>query len=427
VFKFLLPFLAFLAVTLTGRAQSVRWEPGSGTLALNQLSELSLVFDQCEPKNDTVTLPSVPGLTFTQPPTRSQQTSVNVVNFKASTSKTVTLTYRVRPTEHRPLTIPAFQIDTDKGRQTVLSASFEIGDATVGQSSLSLTDIASANLVAPDKPVWQGEVFDLRYNLVIRGNRPFRPSNNLNWNKDPLIVEAWGSPVETQASGSGQPESIITQTTRAFARTAGTFKLGAAEQDVIIATGQDIFGRATGSNFTITSQPASVTVKPLPSPAPAGFSGAVGQFTLDSKIVPATAAVGEPITWTLTFDGTGNWPDIAGLPSRSVSKDFRLVQPQAKRTTKGNSLFDASITEDIVLIPTKPGAYTLGPVSISIFNPATGAYETLSTKPVTIQISPADLQLKPPSSTPASSAPSDLQPKLPPSTGSAALPAAAAG
>jgi len=84
VFKFLLPFLAFLAVTLTGRAQSVRWEPGSGTLALNQLSELSLVFDQCEPKNDTVTLPSVPGLTFTQPPTRSQQTSVNVVNFKAS-------------------------------------------------------------------------------------------------------------------------------------------------------------------------------------------------------------------------------------------------------------------------------------------------------------------------------------------------------
>ena len=390
MFKFLLPLLALLAATLP--AQSVRWEPGSGTLAINQLSELSLIFDQCEPKGD-VTLPSVPGLTFNQPPTRSQQTSYNVVNFKTSTSKTVTFTYRVRPSDRGAVTIPAFQIDTDKGRQTVSSATFEIGDATVGQSSLSLESIAQSRFTLPAGQVWAGEVFPLGYSLNVARRYFYQLGSDLEWNPAPLSMEPWGKPELIEAAVNGDPRVSVVYKTRAYAKAPGTIPFAPASQLVNLATGSatfTVFARPSLEQFAITSQPATLTVKPLPSPAPAGFSGAVGQFTLDSKIVPAAATVGEPITWTLTLDGTGNWPDIAGLPARSMSKDFRLVQPQAKRAAKGNAIFDASIAEDIVLIPTKPGAYTLGPVAFSIFNPATGAYETLTTKPVTIQIAAAN-------------------------------------
>ena len=385
VFKILLPIFALVAATL--HAQSVHWEPGSGTLAYNQPNELSLVFEQCSPTG-TVTPPAVNGLMFGSP-SSSTRTSFNVVNLNATTVRTVTLTFGARPTERATLVIPAFTVETDKGRQQVASATFEVEDATVGQTGLSLGDIASAAFSLPETAPWQGQVFDLHYNLSIKGSRPFRAANNLTWNNEPLVVETWGAPVQNQVTRVGQPLAMVTQSTRAFSRKPGPLTLAPAEQDVIIATGQDVFGRPTGTNFTISSAPATLTVRPLPAPAPAGFNGAVGKFTLDSKVVPATAAVGEPITWTLTLDGTGNWPDITGLPSRSVSKDFRVVQPQAKRANKDNALFDASITEDIVLIPTKPGAYTLGPVAYTVFNPATGAYETLSTQPVTIQIAAA--------------------------------------
>jgi tetratricopeptide (TPR) repeat protein len=130
-------------------------------------------------------------------------------------------------------------------------------------------------------------------------------------------------------------------------------------------------------------------VKALPSPAPADFTGAVGEFTLTSKIVPTTAAPGEPITWTLELAGTGNWPDLGGLPARDASRDFRVVQPQAKRTTKEGTLFEATLTEDVVLIPTQPGTYRLGPVRWSYFDPKAGEYRTLTTETVTVTIAPA--------------------------------------
>ncbi len=429
VVKLLLPLLAFFAAAV--HAQTVRWEPGSGTLAFNQLSELSLVFEQCEPA-DTVSLPSVPGLQFAPgQPGRSESTSYTVVNFKAASSKTVTLTYRVRPSERRTIRIPAFTVETDKGRQPVASASFEVADATVGQTSLSLDSIVQSRFTLPSAQVWAGEVFPLTYSLNVTRRYFYQLGSDLEWNPAPLSVENWGKPEPVEAMVNGDQRLSIVYKTRAYAKSPGVVPLNPATQLVNLTTGASSgFGMFTRQNleqFSITSQPASLTVRPLPSPAPAGFSGAVGKFTLESKIVPASAAVGEPVTWTLTLAGTGNWPDLGGLPPRSVSKDFRVVQPQAKRANKDEALFDASLTEDIVLIPTKPGSYTLGPVTFSVFNPATGAYESLTTPPTTITVAAAASQPAPPATPAGTPAPSTVAatpapPPLSPTAPAAAIP-----
>ncbi|CAM2834388.1 BatD family protein [Rariglobus hedericola] len=420
------PFLLLFAVSL--HAQTVRWEPGSGTLARNQLSELSLVFEQCEPTDD-VTLPTVPGLTFSQPPAKSQQSSYNVVNFKTTSLKIVTFTYRVRPTGNDRITIPAFAVDTDKGRQPVASATFDMGTATVGQSSLSLESVVQSRFTLPPGELWAGEVFPLTYSLNAAKRYLYQLGSEPEWNPAPLTVEPWTKPEQVEAVVNNEQRISLIYKTRAYAKAPGTVNLNTATQLVNLTTGSSsfsVFARANLEQFSITSQPASLTVKPLPAPAPAAFKGAVGKFTLDSKVVPATATVGEPITWTLTLDGTGNWPDISGLPPRSVSKDFRIVQPQAKRVNKNDALYDASITEDIVLIPTKPGAYTIGPVTYTFFNPGTGAYETLQTQPVTLQITAAAGQPTAPSTgkpaLPESTTPSIAQPAPSTPQSPAALP-----
>jgi hypothetical protein len=139
--------------------------------------------------------------------------------------------------------------------------------------------------------------------------------------------------------------------------------------------------------FSVTSNAALLDVRPLP-PAPPGFGGAVGKFTLASKVVPETAAVGEPVTWTLTLTGTGNWPQIQSLPERSVSRDFQVVRPQVKRSPAPGKTFDASLAEDAVLVPTKPGHYTLPAVRFVYFDPATARYETSVTPTATLTIAP---------------------------------------
>src|SRR5690606_33382673 len=69
-----------------------------------------------------------------------------------------------------------------------------------------------------------------------------------------------------------------------------------------------------------------------------------------------------------------------------VSRDFRVVQPRAQRMPEEGKLFDATLSEDVVLIPTKPGSYRLGPVTWSYFDPKLGRYETVTVEPKTVEV-----------------------------------------
>jgi tetratricopeptide (TPR) repeat protein len=65
------------------------------------------------------------------------------------------------------------------------------------------------------------------------------------------------------------------------------------------------------------------------------------------------------------------------------------VQPKAKRVNAEGKLFDATLTEDVVLVPTKAGDYPLGPVSFSYFDPQAGAYRTITAPRTTLAIAGA--------------------------------------
>jgi tetratricopeptide (TPR) repeat protein len=319
-----------------------------------------------------------------------QSQSTEIVNFNVT--RRVLLTYVARPTQRGTVDIPPFDIPTDKGNVRVPAASFTVGDATLGNSGATLDSVIQARLNPPAEPVWAGEVFPLTYTLSIVRRFSAQLASNVEWSSAPLSVEDWSKPEMGELNSGGEVRNVATYRTRALARTPGPLALSPAQQLVNVQTGTSAFGlfsRPTMEQFAITTPAAGLTVKALPSPAPADFTGAVGEFTLTSKIVPTTAAPGEPITWTLELAGTGNWPDLGGLPARDASRDFRVVQPQAKRTTKEGTLFEATLTEDVVLIPTQPGTYRLGPVRWSYFDPKAGEYRTLTTETVTVTIAPA--------------------------------------
>lgn len=371
-----------LAMPTLTRAQTVRWEPPGGQLGFNQVSEIALVFENCEPDGDPV-LPKVDGLQFGRP---SQSSEMSMVNM--SVTRRFSLVFPVRPAKRNAITIPAFEVKTDKGNLTVKAANFTVGDATVGNSGLSVNDVANAKITPIKDTYWAGEVFPLTYNLNIVRRYYHSIATNVDWSSAPLVTEDWSKPELNEALVRGERFVVLQQSTRAYAKQPGNYTLKPATQMVNLMVGTSGFGlfsQPTVEQRAIESEPLHLTIKPLPT-APAGFGGAVGEFAFVSKVVPVTAAVGEPITWTLELSGTGNWPDITGLPEREVSNDFQVVQPKSKRTMKDGALFEGSLTEDVVLVPTKAGSYRLSPVRFTYFDTRSGTYKTIATEPVTITV-----------------------------------------
>lgn len=410
----LLPFLVILVLGLAvgqtlGRAQSVRWEPPGGQLGFNQVSDLALVFENCEPDGDPA-LPKIDGLQFGRP---SQSTEMNMVNM--SVTRRFSLVFPVRPARRSTITIPAFEVKTDKGNMTVKAATFTVGDATVGNSGLAVNDVANSKITAPKDSFWAGEVIPLTYNLNIVRRYYHSIATNVDWPSAPLVAEDWSKAELNETLLRGERFVVLQQSTRAYAKQPGTYTLKPASQMVNLMVGTSGFGlfaQPTVEQRAIESEPLTLTVKPLPA-APPAFNGAVGDFSFLSKVVPLTAAVGEPVTWTLELAGTGNWPDIAGLPEREVSNDFQVVQPKSKRTMKDGTLFEGNLTEDVVLVPTRPGTYRLAPVRFTYFDTKTGTYKTIASEPVTVTITAGSAPVQAPA---GSGAPVQFSINTPPST-----------
>ncbi|MDI1334613.1 MAG: BatD family protein [Lacunisphaera sp.] len=424
--RFFASLLFFSLGALGALAQTVRWDPPGGQLGFNQTSDLSLVFENCEPE-EGAKLPTVPGLKFGRPSVSSSTNASFGFGSANSVTKTYMLTFPVVAETRTPITIPAFEIKTDKGALAVKAVKFTVGDATLGNSGLAVDDIVTLKVTTPRDTFWAGEVFPVSYTLNIVRRYLHSPASNVEWQPAPLVTEDWSKLELSETLIRGERYAILAQNTRAYAKAPGNYTIKPASQLLnfnISSSGFAFLPMQQVEQRKLESNPLALTIKPLPT-APADFSGAVGDFTFTSKVVPVTAAVGEPVTWTIELAGTGNWPDITGLPQREVSNDFQVVQPKSKRTMKDGALFEGALSEDVVLVPSRPGTYKLAPVRFTYFETKTGTYKTIASEPVTVTVTagsapvsapagsgaPVQFSLNPP---PSSTAPAPVVPNAVP-------------
>ncbi|EHQ30170.1 BatD family protein [Mucilaginibacter paludis] len=137
----------------------------------------------------------------------------------------------------------------------------------------------------------------------------------------------------------------------------------------------------------LQSTPVTIHVKPLPEAGkPAGFTGAVGSFTVDASVDKKELKANEALNYKLKITGSGN---IKLLKEVNINPptDFEKYDPKVtdtiSETTRGVS---GSRILTYLLIPRHQGNYTIEPVLFSYFNPATNRYVTLSTKAFPIKV-----------------------------------------
>lgn len=140
--------------------------------------------------------------------------------------------------------------------------------------------------------------------------------------------------------------------------------------------------------LNVTPNDLTVNVKPLPSPAPADFSGGVGQFKVSSTLPSQNFMSNQAASIVYTVTGTGNLkyvklPDLNSLypPQLEVYSPTPDVQAQVGRNNvSGTARFDYSF------MPLEAGTFSIPEVKLVYFNPQTERYETSVANGYTINV-----------------------------------------
>lgn len=143
----------------------------------------------------------------------------------------------------------------------------------------------------------------------------------------------------------------------------------------------------------VMTEPVTIKVKELPTEGrPAGFSGAVGNFSFKAGLSRKEVAVGESVSLDVTIIGNANFDTIAepklSLPAEIEKYD---VEKQSKFDF-GGDLLRGVVDYSFILIPRQEGSLVIDSLEFSYFDPTEGAYRTLKRGPFELKVNPDEGQ-----------------------------------
>ena len=134
----------------------------------------------------------------------------------------------------------------------------------------------------------------------------------------------------------------------------------------------------------IKSESVTLNVKPLPPNAPAGFSGAIGNFTMTVDAKPKKVQAGDPITVTATISGRGNFDRVSG-PVLTDEHGWHKYPPSSKFKPDDEIGLTGEKTFETVIAPNEKKT-ALPPLTFAFFDPIKESYVTLHSDAIPIEV-----------------------------------------
>ena len=139
----------------------------------------------------------------------------------------------------------------------------------------------------------------------------------------------------------------------------------------------------------LLSEPVTVDVQPLPQPIPDDFTGAIGQYDLSTQLTPLETNIGEPLTFSMTIEGSGNF-ELLPAPRLDGLTGWRVYANPARF---GSSLLGGGFGQKIfswTVLPDITGTQVFPGVAFTYFDPRAREYMTIPPQPVSVDIFPVD-------------------------------------
>ena len=349
--------------------------------------------------------PNIKGLEVLMGPSRSTQSSTQIINGNVTSTKSTTFTYILMAEKEGTYSIPGATIVADGNNYTSNSVSVKVlppdqstgtasnngrtsrnqaNNGKISEKDLFITATASKTSVYEQEAILLTYKIYTQVNLTqLHGDMPdlkgfhtqeVELSSQKQWSLEHYNGRNYNTTVYSQyvlfpqQSGKLEIPSITFE---------GTVSQLVASDDPF-----DAFFNG-GSNYVnikknIVAPKLTIDVKQLPAGKPANFSGGVGEFTISSSINTQELKTNDAVTIKLVISGTGNMklintPEV-GFPK--VDNNFNL-------TREGLS---GSKVIEYLAIPRHAGNYTIPAIEFVYFDLKSKTYKTLKTDPYTLNV-----------------------------------------
>ena len=196
-------------------------------------------------------------------------------------------------------------------------------------------------------------------------------------------------------NGRNYRTAVMKQTVL-YPQRSGEIKIGSGRAEATLRVRNQSRGRSIFDDFFDTyqnvskeliSSSATINVKPLPTGKPASFSGAVGNYTINSEINKTELKANEAITIKLTIKGTGNMKLIK-TPDVTFPNDFEVYDPKVDNSNIRVTAAGSNGTKIIeyMAIPRFAGDFVIPAINFSYFDTKSGTYKILSTDPYNLHV-----------------------------------------
>lgn len=418
VVRFALALGCLLAAVGALAAETPRLELSAPlTVALGKPFSVEFTLNAA-PDENTFRAPSFEGFDLLAGPAVARGSSVSFINGKMSKSEQYTYTFVLLPKTAGNVTIGAAEARVDgellRSQPQPVEVVDEGGAAPQGADARRpereerqtaadrvAEDDVLLRAVVSKRTVYKNEPLHVTYKLYTRV--PFvdysfeaAPAFNGFWAQD--LTRKRNNVQSNRETFNGKVyETYVLGDWLLYPQQAGTLAIEpmgmtVVAQIVVQSRNRDPFFGGGHEVYNVPrkvrSQPMSVTVKPLPAGAPAGFSGAVGDFRLETVPPDGRLAANSGATYTVRISGSGNLTFVQA-PTLTLPGSFEQYNV---KTTESINASAAGITGyrqfEYPFIARAEGDYEIAPVLFSYFDPVRGEYRTLSSKAVPVEVLP---------------------------------------
>lgn len=367
---------------------------------------------------DDFNLPELNAFEVDMGPSRSSQSSVQIINGKMTKNSSITYTYILRANQEGDFTIPAATAIIDGEEHQSNSVQVKVLKATSSQPSQSggqaprmRTQSAGAQITANDlfikasvskKQVYEQEAVLLTYKVYSLVNLS-QLSGGIP-ELEGFHVQEIDLPQQksfTMEEYNGKNYGVVVWRQYVlFPQKSGKLKIPKVDFDALVVQHNrnidpfEAFFNGGSSivevNKKITAPELTLDIQPLPETTQQ-FSGAVGQFRIKSDISTTDLKANEALTLKIIVSGTGNMK-LMKTPTVNFPTDFETYD--AKISDKTKITKDGAVGEKLfeyIAVPRHPGLYSIPPVEFCYFDTKEKTYKTLKTESFSVNIEKSNL------------------------------------
>jgi len=343
----------------------------------------------------------------------STSSSIQIINGKFSSSKTLSFIYYISPQRVGNLTIPSMVVNV-KGKDYktkpitinviksgVVASNPRMNPSRRGQPSPSTGRKPPVNAKggkelfiscsAYPETVYVGQQVTVDFSLYTR-----RDIVNVSFKKDAELKNFWVENLFEAQKLSLQPTTIhgvryygmLFRRIAAFPLTPGIATIEPPELTCTVQyRPRSFFDFGRRENVDVSGNKVKVVVKPLPEQGkPASFTGAVGQYSISGKVDRTELPAGEALTFTVAINGFGNIEELT-VPDPKLPPDFELFDKKESVSKKAKgSRWSGTKKVDFYLVPRNEGKYVIPPLEFSYFDPKRKKYITIATDSIEVNV-----------------------------------------